>query len=158
MARVLDRPEQRGLERMRRILFVQLFQAEEKQRFCPGSREVTLASSCTIGLAAALVALEVEARVAIPSFTFRPPHWLSATLKLVGLAQNFGGLGCKERERRSPAEVADRPKPKLVVTLTFSAGLIRGIQEGVTCLEESSYSGRIGVALPTWRILFAVGA
>jgi dTDP-4-amino-4,6-dideoxygalactose transaminase len=47
-----------------------LFQAEVKRRFCPDGREVVLASSCTIGLAASLVALEVEGRVAIPSFTF----------------------------------------------------------------------------------------
>ena len=46
------------------------FEAELRRRFCPEGRDVTLSSNCTIGLAAALVALEVQGRVAIPSFTF----------------------------------------------------------------------------------------
>jgi len=45
-------------------------EAEIRKDFCPDGRDVTLASSCTIGLAAALIALDVQGRVAIPSFTF----------------------------------------------------------------------------------------
>jgi dTDP-4-amino-4,6-dideoxygalactose transaminase len=48
----------------------QEFQASLQRKYCPPGRSMLLTSNCTVGIAAALVALNVRGRVAIPSFTF----------------------------------------------------------------------------------------
>lgn len=62
-----------------------------EERYAPAGRKVVLVSSGTAGLVAALLALDVQGHVAMPSFTF------PASAGAVALA------GCRKRSRKLPA-------------------------------------------------------